>query len=122
MLAAHGWSARLADATTADVFAPLAESLELWDRLRVPWGRVLSIGEIAAALAVRGHHEAAFVLWGACDACGIHDWSKFHRPGVHPYVAHVPGAQAAGWYSRGNMMTLDRAVAFARETVASVLN
>ena len=66
-----GFSARLADATTADVFAPFAESLELWDRLRVPWGRVLSIEVLAAALAVRGHHEEAFVLWGASDASGI---------------------------------------------------
>jgi predicted ATPase/DNA-binding SARP family transcriptional activator len=115
-----GWSARLADATTADVFAPLAESLELWDRLRVPWGRVLTVGEIAAALAVRGYPEAAFVLWGVCDACGIHD-TEFGRPGVHPYIAHVPGEQTARWYNRGKAMTLDRAVAFARETVAAVL-
>ena len=116
-----GFSARLEDVTTADVFAPFAESLELWDRLRVPWGRVLSIEVLAAALAVRGHHEEAFVLWGASDASGIQAPGKFGRPGVHPYVAHVPGEQTARWYSRGKAMTLDRAVAFAREAVASVL-
>ena len=117
-----GWSARLADATTADVFAALAESLELWDRLRVPWGRLLSIGSISGALAVRGYHQEAFVLWGACDACGIYTRNNFGRIGVHPYVAHLPGEQTARWYSRGKAMTLDRAVAYAREALASVLN
>jgi hypothetical protein len=117
-----GCSARLADAATADVFAPFAESLELWDRLRVPWGRVLSIECLAAALAVRGHYEDAFVLWGASDACGIQAPPKVFRPGVHPYVAHVPEAQSARWYNRGHTTTLDRAVAYAREAVASILN
>jgi predicted ATPase/DNA-binding SARP family transcriptional activator len=121
LMGSGGWSARLASATTADVFDPLAESLELWDRLRVPWGRVAVIEEIAQALAIRGKHEEAVVLWDAADASGIQAPSKIKRPDARSCPSPIATEQTDVGYSRSAAMTLDGAVAFARDTVATVL-
>ena len=102
LLGHGGWRARVANATTVDVFGPLAESLDLWERLRIPWGRVAVIEEIAQALAIRGHHEEAFVLWGAVDASGIQAPSKVGRTRrTDPYIADVPTEQSESWRRRG---------------------
>ena len=123
LLGHGGWRARLADATTADVFSPLAESLDLWERLRIPWGRVAVIEEIAQALAIRGNHKEAFVLWGAADASGIQVAAKVGRARrTDPYIADLPAEQTGTWYSQGAAMTLDHAVAFARTVVTAALS
>ena len=101
LLGHGGWRARVADATTADVFGPLVESLDLWERLRIPWGRVAVIEEIAQALAIRGHQEEAFVLWGAVDASGIQAPSKVGRiRRTDPYIADVPTELSESWRRR----------------------
>ena len=118
-----GWRARVPDATLDDVFGPQAESLDLWDRLRIPWGLVAVAEEIAQSLAIRGYHEDAFVLWGAVDSTGIQAPSKVGRSRrADSYIEHVPADRAAAWRKRGAAMTLDQMVAFARRTVAEVLD
>ena len=109
-----GWQATLPDASLDDVFGPQAESLDLWDRLRIPWGLVAVAEEIAQSLAIRGYHEGAFVLWGAVDSTGIQAPSKVGRGRrADPYIEDVPADQAAAWRARGEAMTLDQTVAFA---------
>jgi predicted ATPase/DNA-binding SARP family transcriptional activator len=117
-----GWRARLRDATNADIFEPLAESLELWERLRIPWGRVAVIEEIAQALAIRGQHQQAFTLWGAVDASGIQAPSKVGRSHTDQHVAGIPTGMSDAWYRQGSAMTLDRAVAFARNALTAQLS
>ena len=91
LLGDGGWRAPLPDASVDDVFGPLAESLELWDRLRIPWGLVCLAEETAQALAIRGHPEEAFVLWGAVDNSGIQTANKVgrHRHS-DSYLTQVP--------------------------------
>jgi predicted ATPase len=117
-----GWQARLPEASLDDVFGPQTESLDLWDRLRIPWGLVAVAEEIAQSLAIRGYHEEAFVLWGAVDGTGIQPPSKVgrHRR-ADPYLNEVPQVQAAAWSSQGAAMTIDQLVAYARRTLAAVL-
>ncbi len=79
LMALGGWRARLPEATTRDVFGPLLESVELWERLRIPWGRVLVLEEIAQALAIRGHPEQAVVLFAAVDAGEVQAPAKVGR-------------------------------------------
>ncbi len=122
LMADGGWRAELPDATLDDVFGPQLESLELWDRLRVPWGFVAVAEEIAQSLAIRGHPEEAFVLWGAVDGTGIQPPSKVGRHRADPYIAHVPNDQAATWRARGAAMTMDQTVAFARLTITAILS
>ena len=118
-----GWQATLPDASLDDVFGPQAESLDLWDRLRIPWGLVAVAEEIAQSLAIRGYHEGAFVLWGAVDSTGIQAPSKVGRGRrADPYIEDVPADQAAAWRARGEAMTLDQTVAFARRALADVLD
>lgn len=116
-----GWQARLSEATTAEVFGPLVESLDLWERLRIPWGRVAVAEEIAQALAIRGHPEQAFLLWAAVDASGIQAPSKVGRPRADPYIADVRADQRVAWCTRGQTMNLDQTAAFARVTTSAVL-
>jgi hypothetical protein len=122
LLADGSWRPRLARASSTDVFAPLAESLEVWDRLRVPWGRVAVIEETARALAIRDQHEAAFVLWGAADASGIQAPSKAIPP---------PGPPLRREHRNGTVQRLAKprrsddtrpANAYARETLTAVLS
>ena len=97
-----GWQAGLPEATLDDVFGPQAESLELWDRLRVPWGLVAVTEEIARSPAIRGYPEPAFVLWGTVDNMGIQAPSKVVRTRrANLYIAHVSQEQAAGNASVG---------------------
>ena len=118
-----GWQARLADASSVDVFDPLLESLELWERLRIPWGRVAITEEVAQALAIRGHPEEAFVLWGAADASGIQAPSKVGRDfRTRAFLADVPGEQSESWRRRGASMTLDEAVNYARRVLTAELD
>lgn len=122
LLGDGGWRARLPDTTVDDVFGPLAESLELWERLRIPFG-VVAVEEVAQALAIRGHHEEAFVLWGAIDNSGIQTANmvgRHRRAG--PYLTQVPPDQATAWQARGARMTAAQTVAFARRTIATILN
>ena len=123
LLGDGGWRARVPDATVDDVFGPLAESLDLWDRLRIPWGLVAVAEETAQALAIRGHHEEAFVLWGAVDNSEFQAASKVgrHRR-ADPYLTHVAQDQASAWRARGAAMTMDQTIAFARRAIATVLN
>jgi predicted ATPase len=123
LLGDGGWRARVQDATVDDVFGPLAESLELWDRLRIPWGLVAVAEETAQALAIRGHPEEAFVLWGAVDNSEFQAASKVgrHRR-ADPYLTHVPEDQATAWRARGAAMNADETFAFARRTLAAILN
>ena len=123
LLGEGGWQARLPDSTVDDVFGPLAESLELWERLRIPWGLVALAEETAQALAIRGHHEEAFVMWGAVDSSGIQTANKVgrHRR-ADPYLTQVPLDQVTAWRARGAGMTADQTVAYARRTLAAVLN
>jgi predicted ATPase/class 3 adenylate cyclase len=118
-----GWQATLPDSTLDDVFTPQAESLDLWERLRIPWGFVAAAEEIAQSLAIRGHHEEAYVLWGAIDSTGIQAPSKIgrHRR-VAPYTTDIPQDQAVAWRERGTAMTMDQAVALARRTIAAILD
>ena len=93
-----GWQATLPDATLDDVLGPQAESLDLWDRLRIPWGLVAVAEEIAQSLAIRGFHEEAFVLWGAVDSTGIQAPSKVGRSRrTDPYIESVPQDHAVEW-------------------------
>jgi hypothetical protein len=118
-----GWQARLPEATLDDVFGPQAESLDLWDRLRVPWGLVAVAEEIAQSLAIRGYPEEALVLWGAVDGTGIQAPSKVgRRRRTDPYLTQVSQDQATAWRARGAEMTADETVAFARRTLAAILN
>jgi hypothetical protein len=123
LLGDGGWRARVPDATVDDVFGPLAESLDLWDRLRIPWGLVAVAEETAQALAIRGYHEEAFVLWGAVDNSEIQTANKVgrHRR-ADPYLTQVPLDQATAWRARGAGMTADETFAFARRTLAAILN
>jgi predicted ATPase/class 3 adenylate cyclase len=123
LLGDGGWRAAVPGATVDAVFGPLAESLDLWDRLRIPWGLVAVAEETAQAMAILGHHEGAFVLWGAVDNSGIQAPSKVgrHRR-AEPHLTQVPQDQAAAWRARGAGMTADEAVAFARRTLAAILN
>jgi predicted ATPase/class 3 adenylate cyclase len=118
-----GWQARLPESTLDDVFGPQAESLELWDRLRIHWGLVAVAEEIAQSLAIRGYHEQGFVLWGAVDSTGIQPPSKVGRhPRADQYITEIPVEQADAWRARGAAMTIDQTVAFSRRTIASILN
>jgi predicted ATPase/class 3 adenylate cyclase len=118
-----GWRARLPEATLDDVFSPQAESLDLWDRLRIPWGLVAVAEEIAQSLAIRGYHEEAFVLWGAVDNTGIQAPSKVGRSRrTDGYIAQIPQHRAAAWRARGAAMTIDQTVAYARRSIAAVLS
>jgi hypothetical protein len=117
-----GWRAQLPDATLVDVFGPQAESLDLWDRLRVPWGIVAVAEEIAQSLAIRGFREEAFVLWGAVDKTEIRPPSIVGRRRAAPHIVDVPQEQASAWQASGATMTLDELVAYARKTVAAVLS
>ena len=117
-----GWRARLGGATNADIFEPLAESLDLWERLRIPWGRVAVIEEIAQSVAIRGRHQQAFTLWGAVDASGIQAPSKIGRSHTDQHVAGIPTDVSDTWYCEGSAMTLDRAVAFARNALTAQLS
>jgi hypothetical protein len=122
LLGHGGWRALFPEASIADVFGPLAESLDLWDRLRIPFGRVAVIEEIAQALAIRGHPEGAFVLWDAADASPIQAPSKVGRERrAGASIANVSPQDAASWSTRGRAMSLDQAVAYARRTVAALL-
>jgi hypothetical protein len=123
LLGDGGWRARVADATADDVFGPLAESLDLWDRLRIPWGLVAVAEESAQALAIRGYYEEAFVLWGAVDNSEILTANKVgrHRR-ADPYITQVPADQATAWRARGAELTADETFAFARRTFAGILN
>ncbi|HMK12770.1 MAG TPA: hypothetical protein VK461_14355, partial [Acidimicrobiales bacterium] len=122
LMGAGGWKARLGEATIDEVFAPLLESLELWERLRIPWGRFPIVEEIAQSLAIRGRPEAAFVLWGALDASRIQAPSKVGRGRrTDAFLADVRAEDAATWMSQGAAMTFDQAVAYARRAVAAVL-
>ncbi len=116
-----GWRAQLPDATLADVFGPQAESLDLWDRLRVAWGIFAVAEEIAQALAIRGFREEAFVLWGAVDKSGIRPPSMVGRRSAAPYITDIPHDQATAWQAQGATMTADELVAYARKTLAAVL-
>jgi hypothetical protein len=114
-----GWRARVPGFSPVEVFGPLAESLDLWERLRIPWGRIGILEEIAQALAIRGHPEEAFVLWGAVDATGIQAPAKIgRRRRTDAYVASLPPEQTDAWRARGSAMTTDVAVAYARRLVA----
>ena len=118
-----GWQARVPTATLDEVFSPQAESLDLWDRLRVPWGLLAVSEEIAQSLAIRGYHEEAFVLWGAVDNSGIQPPSKVgRRRRADPYLTQVAPDQVTAWQARGAGMTADETVAFARRTLAAILN
>ena len=123
LMALGGWQATLPDATLDDVFGPQAEALDLWERLRVPWGLVAAAEEIAQSLAIRGYHEEAFVLWGAVDRTGIQPPSKVgrHRR-ADQYITEISEEQAGAWRAHGATMTMDQTVAFARRTLAAVLN
>ncbi len=122
LLGQGGWRARLPDATNFEVFGPLVESLDLWERLRIPWGRIVITEEIAQALAIRGHPEEAYVLWGAADASGIQAPAKIGRDRrAGPYIALIPTDQTHVWHSRGAAMTLDHAITFARQVLVAIL-
>jgi predicted ATPase/DNA-binding SARP family transcriptional activator len=119
-LAAQGeWRARIPDVSTSDVYTPLLESLDLWERLRVPWGRVMAAEEIALALAIRGQPEASFVLWGAADTTGIDAPGKWSRPSVDPYLKDVAADRRASWRRRGEAMTLDQALSYGRQVLVA---
>jgi hypothetical protein len=122
LLGYGGWRARLPEATLEDVFGPLAESLELWDRLRVAWGRVAVSEEIAQALATRGHQDEAFVLWGAIDRSGILVPAMVNRHRTGPHLTGIPDGRVAAGRARGAEMTIDEAVSFARGAVAAILD
>ena len=114
LMGVGGWRARLTSATDLEVFAPLLESLEMWERLRIPWGRISATEETAQALAVRGWHRPAFVLWGAIDASGLQAPSKVGRElRTRAAVASVTTEDRAAWTSAGAQLTLDAAMAFA---------
>jgi predicted ATPase/class 3 adenylate cyclase len=118
-----GWQARVPAATVDEVFSPQAEALELWDRLRVPWGVVAVSEEIAQSLAIRGYHEEAFMLWGAVDNSGIQPPSKVGRHfRADPYITEISEDQAKAWSARGAAMTIDQMVAFTRRTIAAILD
>ena len=116
-----GWRAHLRQFTDADVVGPLVESLDLWERLRIPWGRIGILEEIAQARAIRGHPDEAFVLWGAVDASGIQAPSKVGRQRrTASFVSDIPPEQSDAWRcGRGTAMTLDQAVAYARRVLAA---
>jgi hypothetical protein len=117
-----GWKARLDDCSDQEVFAPLLESLDLWERLRIGWGRLLVTEEIAQALAIRGHGEEAFVLWGAVDASGLQAPAKIGRARrTGSYVSDISLPQQAAWHSQGSAMTLDQAVGYARRALVAVI-
>ena len=112
----------LADATTVDVFDPLLESLELWERLRIPWGRVAITEEVAQALAIRGHPEQPSSS-GAQLTCRIQAPSKVGRARrTRPLLADVPAELSETWRRRGLSMTLDEAVLYARRVLIAELD
>ena len=118
-MATGGWRARVPGFSPAEVFGLLAESLDLWERLRVPWGRIGMLEEIAQALAIRGQPEEAFVLWGAVDATGIQAPAKIgRRRRTDAYVATLPPDLTDAWRARGAAMITDLAIAHARRLVA----
>jgi hypothetical protein len=110
-----GWRARVPRFADAQVYGPLSESLDLWERLRIPWGRIGILEEIAQARAIRGHPADAFVLWGAVDASGVQAPSKIgrHRR-TSSYLSDIPSQQSDAWRAQGAAMTLDQAVVHAR--------
>jgi predicted ATPase/class 3 adenylate cyclase len=120
-----GWLAPLPRASTDEVFAPLLDSLDLWERLRIPWGPVLIIEEIAQALAIRGHPEEAFVLWGAVDATGVQAQapSKVGRERrTDAAVARVAMVDRQTLRAQGASLTLDQAMLYGRRAVLSMLS
>jgi hypothetical protein len=115
LLGQGGWRARVPNFSDDEVFGPLIESLDLWDRLRIPWGRIGILEEIAQARAIRGDPQSAFVLWGAVDACGLQAPSKVGRGRrTGSYVADIPLEQRDSWRTQGAAMSVDHAVAYAR--------
>ena len=116
-----GWKARV-DCSDQEVFAPLLESLDLWERLRIGWGRLAVTEEIAQALAIRGRGEEAFVLWGAVDASGLQAPAKIGRARrTDFYVSDISATQKAGWHADGSAMTLDQAVGYARRALVALI-
>lgn len=99
----------------AEIFEPLVESLDLWERLRIPWGRIAIIEEIAQSLAIRGRPTEAIALWGAVDTTGIEAPAKAgRRRRTAAHISAVSPAQAEDLSARGATMTLDAAIAYAR--------
>jgi predicted ATPase len=115
LMATGGWRARVPGFSPTEIFGPLAESLDLWERLRIPWGRIGILEEIAQALVIRGQPEEGFVLWGAVDATGIQAPAKIgRRRRTDAYVASLPPEQTDAWRARGAAMSTDLAIAHAR--------
>jgi predicted ATPase len=118
-----GWRARLPECSDQEVFGPLAESLELWERLRISWGRIAVTEEIAQALAIRGHGEEAFVLWGAVDASRLEAPAKIGRARrTETYLGDVTPDQRDEWRARGALLAMDSAIAHARGVLATILS
>ena len=63
------------------------------------------------------------MLWGAVDNSGIQTAAKVgrHRR-ADPYLTEIAEDQATAWRARGAGMTADETVAFARRTLAAILN
>ena len=122
LMALGGWRARLPEATTRDVFGPLLESAELWERLRIPWGRVLVLEEIAQALAIRGHPAHAVVLFAAIDAGEVQAPAKVGRERrAGPHLSGIDEDDLVQWRTRGTTLTIDQAMALARDAVVALL-
>jgi predicted ATPase len=122
LLGHGGWRARLPECSRAEVFGPLVESLDLWERLRIAWGRIAVVEEIAQALAVRGLAEEAFVLWGAADASGLQAPAKIGRERrTAVYLSDVPTARREAWQARGAAMAMDTAIAYARAVIVALV-
>ena len=110
-------SARLADATTADVFAPLAESLELWDRLRIPWGVSPS-----SKRSPRPSPSAATTK--RHSSCGPPSTCQAFKPPQRSAVTAAPTdtsppslRNALNPGPNGAAMTFDQAIAYARRVI-----
>jgi hypothetical protein len=104
-----GWRARLPECSDQEVFGPLAESLELWERLRVSWGRIAVSEEIAQALAIRGHAEEAPAKIG-------------RERRTEAYLTAVTPDQRDRWRAKGALLPMDTAIAYARDVLATVLS
>ena len=121
LMATGGGRARVPGFSAGEVFGPLAESLDIWERLRIPWGRVAILEEVAQALAIRGRPQEAVLLWGAVDAMGIEAPAKVgRRRRTDAYIGVLPGDQAEAWRANGAAMTADQGIAYARRLVADV--
>jgi hypothetical protein len=124
----HAWweSGMLAELAQLDLAAgrleagreAALESLAMKDEMRDRPGRVFGVGLMARSAAEEGDYERAGLLWGAIEdedaGAPLGGWRR-HRDESRRRITDLAGPDFEAACARGRELTLDEAVAVARE-------